>query len=356
MSSSRRGPRRVLIVDDSSVIRTLLGEHISQASGFVVTGEASTGYQAIRMVHEFDPDIVMLDLTMPDLGGLATLDYIMSEAPRPVVIVSAQTTALADPVLSAMMSGAVDFVGKPTDSSEEENRAFRQRLVRSLHTASMARLLQLPRRLPAEREGSGTGPASVRARCAVAVAASTGGPRALAEVVPQLPAALNAAVFIVQHMPPLFTAALAKRLQATSAMRVREAEDGEPVVEGVVYLAPGGRHLDLERSAAQVTVRLTDADPLWGVRPAADVMFKAVARTFGPASVGVVLTGMGRDGADGARVVHEVGGRIIVQDPATATMSSMPAGAVGFADVVLPLTDVAGAITASVALQMTQRP
>jgi two-component system, chemotaxis family, protein-glutamate methylesterase/glutaminase len=347
--SRRRGPRRVLIVDDSSVMRALLREYIEDAAGFVVAGEAATGYQAIRRVHELDPDIVTLDLKMPDLGGLEALSYIMSEAPRPVVIVSAQTRSLVEPGLSAMMSGAIDFVGKPRDASDHESMTFRQRLRTALHAAAIARLLAPSQQRQRFGRIGDAAPPGRRARCAVAIAASTGGPRALMEVVPRLPHDLAAAVLIVQHMPPLFTAALARRLQESSALAVQEAEAGQPVHEGTVYLAPGGRHLDLERGDAGVIVRLTDAAPVWGVRPAADVLFAAVARTFGPASVGVVLTGMGRDGAAGARAVREVGGRTLVQDTETAVITSMPRAAGKHADVILPLHELAAAIAAHAA-------
>jgi two-component system, chemotaxis family, protein-glutamate methylesterase/glutaminase len=161
-------------------------------------------------------------------------------------------------------------------------------------------------------------------------------------------------VFVVQHMPPFFTAALARRLQDSSEVRVTEAVDGDIVHEGTVYLAPGGRHLLVERGAEGIVIRLSDADPVWGVRPAADLLFPAIARTFGPASIGVVLTGMGRDGAAGLRALREVGGATIAQDEATSVIASMPRAAGKYADEILPLDRIADAVVAR-ASQHTQR-
>ncbi|HUF51227.1 MAG TPA: chemotaxis-specific protein-glutamate methyltransferase CheB [Longimicrobiales bacterium] len=355
MSSSERAVRRVLIVDDSDFMRSLLAEYIEDLSGFEVAGEAATGYQAIRLVHELNPDLITLDLDMPDLGGLDALGYIMSEVPRPTVIVSSHTQAMVDPALRAMLFGAVDFVPKPLGDSAAEVALFRDRLELALRTASMAQLLNIPQRLMLAQRKAVKAAATAPARCAVAIAASTGGPRALSEIVPLLPADLPAAVFIVQHMPALFTAALARRLADVSELDVREAAAGELVREGVVYIAPGGRHLDLERTDDGVRIQLTDAAAVWGVRPAADVMFPAIARTFGPASIAVVLTGMGRDGAAGTRAIHEVGGWTIAQDEATSVIASMPRAAADHADVVLPLDEVAAEITQRASAQGQRR-
>jgi two-component system chemotaxis response regulator CheB len=357
MSSSERRVRRVLIADDSELMRSMLREQIPHSGAFEIAGEAATGYQVIRMVHELDPDIITLDLAMPDLGGMEALDYVLSQAPRPVVIISAQKRELADSALEAMVSGAVEFVAKPNGSSLEEAVAFRTRLYQALRAASVAHLLNLPRRIQLSqnkaRRPHDTAPA---ARCAVAVGASTGGPRALTEIVPRLAQDLPAAVFIVQHMPPLFTSAFARRLDQMSALPVREAEQGEVVEEGVVYIARGGSHLDLQRAAGTVRILLSDASPVWNVRPAADVLFRAVARTFGPASVGVVLTGMGRDGAEGLRAIAEVGGSTLAQDEESSVIASMPRAAAPYAQRIVPLTELGGEIGRQSLLRSRSRP
>jgi two-component system, chemotaxis family, protein-glutamate methylesterase/glutaminase len=197
--SSSESPRRrsysVLVVDDSDLIRSMLREYISEFGPFDIIGEAATGYEAIRQVHELQPAIVTLDLQMPDLGGLDALGYIMSEAPRPVVIVSSHTEALADPALQAMMLGAVEFVPKPASQKPDDVAQFRTRLEQAMRAAATARLLNLPQRQRLARRRL-VAPAGA-ARCAVAITASTGGPRALAQLLPELPAELPAAVLVV---------------------------------------------------------------------------------------------------------------------------------------------------------------
>jgi two-component system, chemotaxis family, protein-glutamate methylesterase/glutaminase len=353
--AAQRRVNSVLVVDDSDLMRSLLRAYIGDTGRFEVAGEAGTGYEAIRQVHELDPDIITLDLQMPDLGGVEALGYIMSEAPRPVVIVSSHSEALADPVLQAMMLGAVEFVAKPASRDAAEVAAFRQRLEQALHAAATARLLNLPQRQLLAQRRAAAASAARPARCAVAVAASTGGPRALAEVLPQLPAGLPAAVLVVQHMPAAFTGALARRLDEACALPVREAVDDEALEDGVVYIAPGGRHFDLVRRHDGVRVRLSDEPPVWGVRPAADVLFAAVGRIFGPASVAVVMTGMGRDGAEGTRVIRDAGGAALTQDEASSVIPGMPRAAAPFAAAEVPLTELAAAITESVARQAQAR-
>lgn len=357
MSSSERPPRRVLIADDSDLMRAMLSEQITHSGAFEVVGEAATGYQLIRLVHELDPDIITLDLAMPDLGGVEALDYVLNQAPRPVVIISAQDRELVDPALNAMVSGAVEFVAKPAGSSIEEAVAFRNRLYQALRAASVAHLLNLPRRRQVlQHRARRPHEAGSGARCAVGIAASTGGPRTLLEIVPRLPADLPAAVFVVQHMPPLFTSAFARRLDQMSVLPVREAEHDAEVEEGTVYIARGGFHLDLQRDEDTVRMLLTDAPAVWNVRPAADVLFRAIARTFGPASVCAVLTGMGRDGADGLRAIREVGGSTLAQDEASSVIASMPRAAAPFAQSILPIADIAGEIAREAAHRTRPHP
>jgi two-component system chemotaxis response regulator CheB len=350
--SERRPPRRVLIADDSPLMRSMLREHIMSSGDFVIAGEAATGYEVIRLVHELQP----LDLAMPDLAGEEALDYILSEAPRPVVIVSAQDERLAESAVNAMEHGAVEFVAKPNGATNDEIAAFRARLTHALRAAAIAHLLNLPlRRYHREKRTAQHRGTQDAARCAVAIAASTGGPRALTEIIPRLGEDLPAAVFIVQHMPAVFTGAFARRLDQISVLPVREAEQGDTVEEGVVYVAPGGQHLDLQRDGRVVRILLSDAPPLWNVRPAADILFRAVARTFGPASAGVVLTGMGRDGADGLRAIGAVGGSTLAQDQATSVIPSMPRAASPHAQHLLPLSDIAPEIERVAALRARAR-
>lgn len=363
---ARREPHGVLVVDDSELMRSMLGDYIEASGPYRVVGGAATGYEAIRQVHALDPAIVTLDLQMPDLGGLDVLRYIMAEAPRPVVIVSAHPETLQEPGVQALMSGAVEFVAKPESDDAAEVQQFRQRLQHAMRAAVMARLLRLPERQQlAERRRSmgdrdGGSQASMAAdtapaRCAVAVAASTGGPRALAELLPRLPAELPAAVLVVQHMPQAFTGPLARRLADLTAMPAREATQGELLRQGVIYVAPGGVHLDLRHGADGVYAELSSEAPVWGVRPAADVLFAAVARCFGPASVGVVMTGMGRDGAEGSRLIRDAGGMVVTQDEASSVIGSMPRAAAAYAEASLPPAELARSVTLGVARQLQAR-
>lgn len=326
---------RVLVADDSDLMRSLLVEIINSSMDFRVVGEARTGFEAIRLLHELNPDVVTLDLQMPDLGGLDTLGYIMSEAPRPVIVVSSHVKDMTEPALQALEYGALDIVAKPAGDEARDVDILGDRLMDALRAsvnASVTNLKMRHRVFGTAIGGSRVGSHYGSARSAVAIAASTGGPRALTEIVPQLPEGLPSAILIVQHMPATFTKAFSERLASLSTVPVKEAEDGELVRAGCVYIAPGGVHMSLRRTAEGIAVACDHSDPVWGVRPAADILFNAVAKHFGPASGGVVLTGMGRDGADGLRAIHEVGGWTAVQDPQTSVIYGMPKAAAQFAD------------------------
>jgi two-component system chemotaxis response regulator CheB len=358
MSSSERA--RVLVVDDSALFREMVADFLEGTGEFTVVGQARTGFEAIRLVHQLDPDLVTLDLEMPELGGLDTLGYIMSEVPRPVVILSAHGGAGAPHTLRALEYGAVDFVLKPAEPGPDAVAKLRSRLLEAMHAARVARVSNLPLRIPEltstiapVARPSDVGPDTHPT--AVVIASSTGGPRALVDVVPRLPRGLNAAVLVVQHMPPNFTAFLAERLAEMSVLQVSEARAGEPIRADRVYVAPGGFHMVVARSADGIAIDLRKDAALHGVRPAADRTFMSVASHFGPRSVGVVLTGMGRDGAAGLRMIREVGGWTAAQDEATSVIYGMPRMAAPHADRILPLGDVAGAIVERLSQPRTGR-
>jgi two-component system chemotaxis response regulator CheB len=328
-------------------MRNLLADIISDTHDFRVVGEARTGYEVIRLVHELSPDVVTLDLLMPDLGGLEALGYIMSESPRAVIVVTGQADSMAQPALTALEYGALEVVTKPAGDEAREVDVLRRRLIDALRAAKAAsigrirpsgRLNGIRERAPAAK--------TTNARCAIAIGASTGGPRALTDIIPKLPAAIPAAVLVVQHMPPTFTRLFAERLNGLSEVTVKEGSEGDMLRAGCVYVAPGGVHMSLKRAPDGVTITLDDSDPLWGVRPAADVLFNAVALHFGPASGGVVLTGMGRDGADGMRAIRDVGGWTAVQDEASSVVYGMPKASAPYAHEELPIDDVAEAVAA----------
>jgi len=346
----------VLVVDDSALMRRVISDLITGSGEFTVIGTARNGTEAIARVHALDPDIVTLDIEMPELDGLQALGVIMREAPRPVVMLSAADTVDGrDATLRALELGAVDFVRKPSGAISIDLPVIGERLTAALQAARQAnvRALQaavVPRE-PAHRAAPRRPHAPARA---VAIAASTGGPRALTEVLPALPRTLDAAVFVVQHMPAGFTKSLAQRLDAMGPLPVHEAERGQVVQGGHVYVAPGGVHMRVT-DGPEPTIVLDDAPPLWGVRPSADPLFISVARVFGAQAVGVVLTGMGRDGANGLRAIREAGGRGVVQDRETSTIYGMPQAALQLAgaDRVTPLAGVASAIVECLATMST---
>ncbi|MEP6493044.1 MAG: chemotaxis response regulator protein-glutamate methylesterase [bacterium] len=339
---------RVLVVDDSAFMRRMTSQIIEESGEFAVAGTARNGFDALKQIHALNPDLVTLDVDMPELDGLNALGYIMSETPRPVVMLSAGTTSGGhEAALRALELGAVDFVLKPSGSISLDLRIITDRLIGALRVASEANpagLRQLAR--PTVDTAAVRAVPGGRATQAVVIACSTGGPRALAAIIPRLPRALPTAVLVVQHMPAGFTKSFAQRLDGMSPMLVTEAEDGEPVVNGHVYVAPGGFHMTVKDDGGGPAIALDKTPALWGVRPAADLLFRSAATEFGAATLGVVLTGMGRDGAEGLRAVREGGGRAVVQDRASATIFGMPQAALTLAgaDHVLPLTEIGAMI------------
>ncbi|HEX7546979.1 MAG TPA: chemotaxis-specific protein-glutamate methyltransferase CheB [Gemmatimonadaceae bacterium] len=336
--------RTVLVVDDSALVRHVVCDLIAGYADFTVIGTASDGLDALAKVHMLDPDIVTLDIEMPGIDGIAALGYIMSEAPRAVVMLSGvELRGAVDLTLRALELGAVDFVRKPAGALGDETRVMASRLLEALRAAAVVNLRGVPMFGRVALTAGRARIAALGAHSAVAIASSTGGPRALLEVVPALTRELDAAVLIAQHMPRGFTAGLARRLDAMSSLEVSEASHGEVVLANHVYVAPGGQHMTVTSDGALARVALDSSAAVWGVRPAADPLFLSVARHFGAACVGVVLTGMGRDGSAGLAAIRRAGGGAVVQDRATATVYGMPHSALEHAgaDVVAPLASVA---------------
>jgi two-component system, chemotaxis family, protein-glutamate methylesterase/glutaminase len=346
-TAAHAAKKTVLVVDDSALIRTVVSEVIGGFEEFTVIGTARDGNEAIEQIHALDPDIVTLDIEMPGLDGIATLGYVMSETPRAVIMLSAaESRGDVDLTLRALELGAVDFVRKPPVAGTQQVLRVAERLLEALRAAAVVNLRGVPMLMRTPLARRRDTPELRRAYAAVAIASSTGGPRALAEVVPAFSRALDAAVLVVQHMPRGFTAGLAKRLDELSTLQVSEACDGEEVLPNHVYIAPGGRHMTVVEDGGRMRVALDDSPPVRGVKPAADPLFHSVAELFGAASVGVVLTGMGRDGSAGLAAIRAAGGGAVVQDRDTATIYGMPQAALELAgaDRVVPLGAVASAV------------
>jgi two-component system chemotaxis response regulator CheB len=357
-SPAGSGERTVLVVDDSAFMRRVLSDMIGRAPGFRVVGTAGNGVEALRRIERLDPDIVTMDLEMPELDGLRTLERIMAERPRPVVVVSAYTAAGSQAAIEALELGAVDCVAKPSGPISLDMARVEGRLVEALRAAAAADVRALLRRTAVcARRHAARPVAPGAADVAVAIGASTGGPRALAEVLGPLGSDLEAAVFVVQHMPAPFTEPLARRLGQLSGLRVVHVAGGEVPEPGTAYVAPADFHLRVRRDPA-LRLSLDQEPPVWGVRPSADVLFESVAETYGARAVGVVLTGMGRDGAAGMLRIRRAGGSTLVQDRETAVVYGMPAQciALGAAEAVVELGRIADAIAERVARIRTRGP
>ena len=352
MIATTTAARGVLVVDDSAFMRKLIGEMIGAHPGFSVVGFARDGEDAMNQVERLDPDIVTLDLEMPKLDGLDVLQRIMTKSPRPIVVLSAGGAQYGDATLRALELGAVDFVRKPSGPVSLDLPIIRDRLVDALEAAARATLASPPAVVVAHHVGSPTESATAQhavqhaAQHVVVIASSTGGPRALAEIIPRLPATLGAAVVVAQHLPGEFTAALANRLSRSSGMRVCEAADGMLLSAGTVYIAHGGVNTTIAGAPGAATLHQHPSGPRAGATPSADALFETAAETFGPECTGVVLTGMGRDGSLGLRQIRARGGRAIVQDEASSAIYGMPRAALAEAgaDYVVSLSMMANTI------------
>jgi two-component system, chemotaxis family, protein-glutamate methylesterase/glutaminase len=362
-------PVKVLVVDDAVVFRKGISDALAGDPDVQVMGTASNGKLALQKMAISLPDLVILDVEMPEMDGLATVAEIRKLWPRlPVIMCSAHTTEGARVTLQALERGANDFVTKPVTSSMQESLAhFRHELLPRIKGNCRHLLGNGDSGVrPAVKVPSGLTATTVKATAPttptpppprprptgdhhidlVVIGVSTGGPNALAEVIPLLPGDLPVPVLIVQHMPAMFTKLLAERLGSKSALKVDEASAGIIAKPGQVWIAPGGHHLTVSRVGAEFRLALNDDPPENSCRPAADVLFRTAAQTCGATTLAVVLTGMGEDGLIGCRLIHQAGGQVIVQDKESSVVWGMP-GAVaksGLAEKQLPLKDVAGEI------------
>ena len=345
MAAITNSGQRVVVADDSRLMRRILSDALGR-QGFDVVATAADGDEALAACNEHRPDALTLDLHMPGLDGLGVLRALRAgkAEPVPVVVVSAFSPAHGARAVDALAEGALDLVAKP--AMGESLTDFTAELARKVGDAAEAGKAR--KRRPVSAPVAPAAPrAAVRPRTAtrkvVLIASSTGGPKALGELIPRLPAPLGTGSLIIQHMPAGFTASLATRLDSASKLQVSEAAGGEALDPKKLYLAPGGAHL---RMGADGRVRLSDEAPLGGLRPRADLTITDAAKLFGPALVLVVLTGMGKDGLEGARAVKAAGGRVLAEAESTCVVYGMPRAVAeaGLADEVLPLHELPVAI------------
>lgn len=336
------------MVDDSIVMRRIISDVLSKDRDIEVVGTARNGAEALEKVRELDPDVVTMDIEMPVMDGLTALQHIMANSPRPVVMLSSMDKRQADITLKSLDLGAVDFISKTSGSLSLDLERSSDDIVAKVKAAAMATISPRP-------TSAGTiQPMVVPALSGdwlVVIGSSTGGPKALPEVLSRLPANLPASVLIVQHMPEGFTRSFAERLNWVSPLEVKEAEEGEELQQGKVYLAQGNRHLVLD---GRRRLHLDDGSKVNYVRPAVDVLMKSVAPIYGPRTIGVILTGMGSDGAEGMKCIKQNGGKTIAQSGETCIVYGMPKAVIetGAADRVVALEDIAQVITIMISTGM----
>lgn len=343
MSTPRQEAVRVLVVDDSALMRKLLTEVLGQTSGIEVVGTASDPYIARRKIKELNPDVLTLDVEMPRMDGLTFLSNLMRLRPMPVVMVSSLTEQGAEVTLRALELGAVDFVAKPKLDLAHGLVAKGEELVAKVHAASRTRPKAIVIDAAAEKKAPlGWTPGLKTTDRLVAIGASTGGVEAIRSVLVDLPPD-GPGVVIAQHIPEMFSRSFAKRLNDVTSLHVAEAKDGDTVSTGHVYIAPGSHHLRIVRSGARYVCRLDDGPPVNRHKPSVDVLFESVATAAGLNAVGVILTGMGGDGATGLKTLADTGAHTIAQDEASSVVWGMPGRAVQLGGVkkILPLDRIA---------------
>lgn len=354
---------RVLIVDDSTFMRKVLQSIIATDPQLEIVGEARDGREAIAMNESLRPDVISMDIMMPHVDGLQATEQIMSSNPRPILIVSSEAREGADATLRALELGAIDFVPKPSSGIDLDMNSIRDEICRKLKVAARVRVVRNARNAGVEHargtlanspyaknapsNGNGShAHAGVNANGRhpiVVLAASTGGPQTLMQLVPAIPRDFLGSILLVQHMPGTFTAQFSRQLAEVASVAVKEASHGEELRPGMLYVCPGSHHLRITGSGR---IELQEGERINGYRPCADLTMESAAAYAGPMCVGVVLTGMGGDGARGAQAVKAAGGHVIAQDENTCVIFGMPAEAIktGAVDQVLAVDAIPGAL------------
>lgn len=348
-------PIRVMVVDDSAFMRFAITQQLNEDFELQVVGTASNGKEALQLIPQFQPDVITLDVEMPHMDGLTTLREIMAKFPRPVIMFSSLTKEGAAETIQALMLGAVDFIAKP--DNRLDIRTEMSEIAAKIKVAAKAKVKSsmVSRRTPVVLQSVDKSNKVVRpyrkTTPVILIGSSTGGPGALNEIIPCLPANLTSPVVIVQHMPSGFTRSLAERLNNISPLKVKEAEPGDQLLVGQILLAPGGFHMILDENERVV---LNQKPTVHGVRPSVDVTLNSLIQRYGKNIVAVILTGMGSDGTLGSSILHTAGGHVIAEHETTCVVWGMPRSVVeaGAANEILPRPQIAKAIEAAIVNMM----
>lgn len=346
----------VIVIDDSAFMRKALSSMLESDPDIKVVGVARDGKEGLEKIARLRPDVVTLDVEMPGMDGLSALRVIMREHPLPVLMVSSLTTEGAQATMDALDLGAVDFISKEMSFVSVGILQIRDELVSKIREIATSRYIRLrfetlrqrqqPLAVAAARPAAAPVGAPASGLSAVAVGISTGGPLALLEMIPRLPAEFPLPIVVVQHMPPHFTNTMSQRLNSVSAVAVKEAATGDRLAAGSVYVAPGGRHMTFERDRDELVVVVSEEPRTTLYRPSADVMMLSLAAVAPRPLVGLIMTGMGKDGLNGLRSIKHRGGVVLAQDEASCVVYGMPRAAVddGIADAVLALDEIPSAL------------
>ena len=356
-------PLRVVVVDDSAYNRQAISNILQSLPGIEVVGRAVNGKEALQLAFDLEPDAITLDLEMPEMDGFSFLRLLMDRRPTPVIVVSGYSQR--ENVFRALELGALDFIAKPSRTISPEIHNIEEDLQRKIQLVRKLQAVRLRERARSLARAGGAAPPPrpaapaveepapdlhglPAARCVVGIAASTGGPPAVQQVLARLTRDLPVAVVVAQHMPPRFTRAFADRLDRLLDLRVLEASDGLPVRAGVVYVAPGGHHAKIVREDGVARVRVVPRVGASGLAPSGDQLLESLAHTYGDRACALVLTGMGADGSVGVEAVARAGGQVLAEDPNTAIMPGMPASAIetGHVRRVLPVERLGEALVA----------
>ena len=346
---------RVLVVDDSAFMRKVISDMVVSDDAFEVVDVARNGEEAVEKIKRYHPDVVTLDIEMPKMDGLTALKRIMESNPLPIIMLSSLTKKGADETLKALDLGAFDFITKPSSLIKVSTPEMKEELLQKIRFASRTKVSKpvsldrpkpfvsaAPKRTTSISKSNGNS----KFKKLIAIGTSTGGPRALQEVIPYIPRDIDAGILIVQHMPPGFTKSLADRLDSMSQIRVKEAEDGDVILSGWAYLAPGDSHIKVYKQAGQFMIKLDNGERVSGHKPSVDAMMYSIADLNDQNVIGVIMTGMGADGADGLRRVKDKNGYVIAQDESSCVVFGMPKSTIklGVVDKVVGLSNITNEI------------